>query len=389
MAFTSAELTAKQQADFAKDYPILIGQNSFDNKNLFIGNWTIASGSHSTDKTNADFPFYNCTGRDATQLTKSTGSGQFHSINCDAVGEVTNSTCDTSTSSNPDRISYDAGLADYLLVGMYVRDAGTSRVIPRGAKITSVSSTYCTIDKNVLSTTTNTTLTFSGKPEGSASSFDTILWFNHNLHNGTGGLGNSISPTIRIRDYQQGTATIINSGSSSDTPDGKPVILSTLRTSSDSSAPRKYSNVAFCAIDHYATDGSVSNPYVGCVWAGERWQLPYWPDKPYHDKGTESHAVDYHGKNGAIVRHSEWQGRAFRDWSVPLSSSIDVDACVKFSQDTEMFSKPFILIENPSTNPTAYIMVAQSASMAFSQTNKNERVFNLTMVEKPPFYSSY
>ena len=54
-----------------------------------------------------------------------------------------------------------------------------------------------------------------------------------------------------------------------------------------------------------------------------------------------------------------------------------------------MCSKPFILIENPSTNPTAYIMVDQSASMAFSQTNKNERVFNLTMVEKPPFYSSY
>jgi hypothetical protein len=72
-----------------------------------------------------------------------------------------------------------------------------------------------------------------------------------------------------------------------------------------------------------------------------------------------------------------------------LSSDEDVAGCKLFQRGCGYFTKPFVLVENPKTDPKAYVMQAESAAVVFPRTGKHERVFNITMIEKPPFYSTY
>ena len=397
MSYSSTELTSKQQSDFANDYPILIGNNVFDQRHLFEGTWGVPASS--LDKTDASFPFYNMTGRDATRVSKTTGSDTQHFMNFNTLGEFVRTGASTDLL-NPDRVTFPFGSDESIVPGMYILDdCGTAvvgdRILPRFAKVVSVHAgssspgAHVLIDKNILKQTGYFTARFFGRPEADKAVFDSVVLLNHNIHNGSGGLGNSINTTVQIRNTDGGTATSITDGDSADNPDSGAITKLTLRSSSDGSAPRLYSGAEYSQIVHYASSGPVTGLSCGLVWAGQRWQLPRWPDKPYHDKGTRSDAIDFFGKSGFSVRRSRWQGQAFRSWSIPLSHSEDVSGCKLFQEGTDLLTQPFILIETPSSDPQVYLMQAEAASISFPKTGKNERVFNITMAEKPPFRSSY
>ena len=388
MAYSSAVLTAKQISDYDKDYPILVGNNAFDFRHLSSGRWTVGDASDSTDSdvTNSSFPFYNVASRDAVSVSKTTGTSGYHYAHFDPVGTFVSEGCsfsDSSTSITPD----DPSDLDSIRPGMYVADSGRQRYIGRGMRVVTVGGASPTfvVDRNpllgALSIHGGEDLTLTGNPEADKAVIDSLFVFNHNLH--TGSTANC-HVQLYVRDFQEHAGVAVSGTTHTS---GKPIIELVLAASG--TVPYKFSALEAASLRVTSTGSTPTGYSAGCVWAGERWQLPRWPDKPYDDKGTHSGASDHTGESGFLTRQSTWAGRAFRQWSIPLSADADVAGCQLFQRGCDYFTRPFVLVENPKTDPKAYIMQAESAAVVFPKTGKHERVFNITMVEKPPFYSTY
>jgi hypothetical protein len=134
--------------------------------------------------------------------------------------------------------------------------------------------------------------------------------------------------------------------------------------------------------------GSAIKPSAGEVWIGSRQALKHAPNLPYDDKAESGLVSDFQAQSGLTERYVRHRGRASRIIAKSITDSTELTQIETAFDDSEDFTKPVLWVEDPSSDPTAYIMLPESPTLSVPLQGPVERVFGVNLDELPPYRSS-
>ena len=131
---------------------------------------------------------------------------------------------------------------------------------------------------------------------------------------------------------------------------------------------------------------------VGEVFIGERIQLSRNPNQPYMTElSYTDNTTNFESMNGDIVRYvrSKGQRRFELNFTPTGDDSYGIDDLEQIKllvKKTEQFTKPFMFVPKPYTEPNnCYFVYAEDAAFNLEAVGPFERSVTLSLVEIPPF----
>jgi hypothetical protein len=134
--------------------------------------------------------------------------------------------------------------------------------------------------------------------------------------------------------------------------------------------------------------GSAIKPSAGEFWIGSRQALKHAPNLPYDDKAESGLVSDFQAQSGLTERYVRHRGRASRIIAKSITDSTELTQIETAFDNSEDFTKPVLWVEDPSSDPTAYIMLPESPTLSVPLQGPVERVFGVNLDELPPYRSS-
>jgi len=217
-------------------------------------------------------------------------------------------------------------------------------------------------------------------------SFDMIMIGGHNFTSAT-----SLTVSFEIADSATYNSNLheLASWSNAHASSKRLVSLSLKHTGSD---PFSYSIDTSTPYARYGrlklAAGANWTPQIGEIWLGTRRHLPYQFDGPLDDKSTESVVSDFEARSGARTRYVFSEGRARRAVSTLVDAAADITTVDNFWSDCGHGSKPFLMLDQPSTDAQRCYLMTHQGGLDFPLVLPAARQLSLNMVEHAPYYTS-
>jgi len=228
---------------------------------------------------------------------------------------------------------------------------------------------------------------------GSNLVFDTSTVIGHNFADLTRN-NPSVPITATLYAYDGGGGSVVKIGDSIDITNSDRLTWTHLY---DASGKQSYPQVVTVVPDPYSrvyvalsgvSSSSTIKPSVGEFWIGSRQALKHAPNLPYDDKAESGLVSDFQAQSGLTERYVRHRGRASRIIAKSITDSTELTQIETAFDNSQDFTKPVLWVEDPSSDPTAYIMLPESPTLSVPLQGPVERVFGVNLDELPPYRSS-
>lgn len=126
-------------------------------------------------------------------------------------------------------------------------------------------------------------------------------------------------------------------------------------------------------------------PSLGEFWVGPRRSIRHNPSLPYDERALSSVVSDFQAQSGLTERYVRRKHQASRSISKPIVDDSELDEIISLYRDTDGFTKPLIMLENPASAPAALLMLARTPALSVPMLGPIERSFSIELDEQPPY----